>query len=73
MEILGNQNNDLFVCNNCNFKCKFMSDWKRHLNTRKHERICLKKQEIHENETPAVKININKCPICNLEFTPLDI
>jgi len=39
MEILGNnknEENELFTCQKCEFTCRFISDWKRHIVTRKH-------------------------------------
>ncbi len=30
------KNEKIYLCQQCNFKCSFMSDWKRHLDTRKH-------------------------------------
>ena len=30
------KNEKKYVCQQCNFKCSFISDWQRHLDTRKH-------------------------------------
>lgn len=46
-----------FMCSNCDFRCSYMCDWKRHVNTRKHklshdgnkmEIEPVKKNEYHE-------------------------
>ncbi len=37
MEIEKNEKNEqLYICNNCDFKCCYFSDWSRHITTRKH-------------------------------------
>jgi DNA-binding Xre family transcriptional regulator len=40
MEINGNKfvekNEYYMVCNNCDYKCSYLSDWNRHINTRRH-------------------------------------
>ena len=34
--IFTTKNEQIYVCNTCDFKCSYYSDWSRHLSTRKH-------------------------------------
>ena len=34
---LNEKNEKIFVCLNCDFKCSYLSDWNRHIVTRKHQ------------------------------------
>ena len=36
METSGNEKNERFFCQKCDYKCQFVSDWSRHVLTRKH-------------------------------------
>jgi hypothetical protein len=74
METLGNKPNDkneTYFCNNCDFKCRYASDWNRHKTTRKH--IYQAKSEMVGNEenkgssNPAI-IKCLSCEKCNKEF-----
>lgn len=35
--IFNKKNENNFWCSNCDFKCSYLSDWRRHLTTRKHK------------------------------------
>jgi hypothetical protein len=74
METLENEDyekNDRFNCEKCSFKCRFKSDWKRHILTSKH--TSQSHQEINGNE---LDINLTNSPInhtlscenCNKNF-----
>ena len=66
---LNEKNENIIYCSKCDFKCSFMSDWKRHITTRKHllsdvgtkmELNGTKFAEKNEkNEKP-----LNKCEYC---------
>jgi hypothetical protein len=34
---LGENTQYKYICENCNFKCSYLSDWNKHLATRKHK------------------------------------
>jgi uncharacterized Zn-finger protein len=73
------KNEKKYVCQQCNFKCSFISDWQRHLDTRKHN------ISVNGNLTETTKTSIackcgkeynsmsglwkhkNKCIKCKLE------
>ena len=59
-----NENN--FECLTCDFKCVFLSDWKRHLTTRKHLFSGNgNKMEINGNKLAEKnETNIHKCEYC---------
>ena len=75
MEIKENETNEkneqVFTCINCDFKCSFMSDWKRHLSTRKHfVSVNGNKMEINGNEFAEKNENDQNymCKICNTNY-----
>ena len=51
-----NKNTDNFTCDKCNYKCKFESEWKKHLNTGLHK-DGIRKKRSDFNET-------KKCELC---------
>ncbi len=64
METLGNDGNEKYEhhkCLSCNFNCKYISDWNRHIKTMKHINTC--KNE--GNDSPIVQ---HLCDKCNKEF-----
>jgi hypothetical protein len=74
MEILGNEfneKNEPFLCENCNFKCRFISDWNRHLSTLKHTRQCQKEisGNVWKQESATfTSQNTLSCEKCNRQF-----
>jgi hypothetical protein len=59
LEIIGNPKNEkIFLCSVCNFKCKYKSNYDKHLLTEKH------KKHINEQETETKYI----CSQCNKEY-----
>ena len=64
----GNEKNESFYCSKCDFYCRFTSDWKRHITTRKHINQC--QEEIFGNEWKqnSASLNIVSCEKCNKEF-----
>lgn len=54
-----------FVCNDCNFKCTKKGDWKRHINTVKHEKqIKMIQDKINNQPEPEYK-----CETCNRSYS----
>ena len=47
-----------YICNNCNFSTNSSKDWKRHLDTKKHQKLT----EKNTNQSDW------QCPVCNLRF-----
>ena len=72
MENEFNEKNDqIFLCINCDFKCSFMSDWKRHLSTRKHlVSVNGNKMEQNGNEFAEKNESQNNytCKNCNANY-----
>jgi hypothetical protein len=74
METLGNEKNEkneTYFCVNCDFNCRFKSDWKRHITTPKHKRQS--QQEILGNDCQQdsasfTSQNILSCENCNKTF-----
>lgn len=69
--ILGNAEKTSFSCNICNFNCRYMCDWQRHLKTRKHNYQCQIAKMETKNESKndnAIKYGQSKCFKCGLEF-----
>jgi hypothetical protein len=74
METLGNEKNEkneTFSCVNCDFICRFKSDWKRHIITPKH--IRQSQQEIFGNicqqdSANFTSPNILSCEKCSKKF-----
>ena len=56
------KNNPIFLCSFCDFKCSYMSDWKRHVSTRKHNfSLSGNKMEIiHEKNKVFYECNCGK-------------
>ena len=57
----GNEKNEHHKCLSCNFNCKYISDWNRHIKTMKH--INMSKNE--GNDSPIIQ---HLCDKCNKEF-----
>ena len=62
------EENEALKCEICNFTCRYLSDWKRHLETNKHKNKCelgnkLEKKLVKKNE----KTNY-VCKNCKLEY-----
>ena len=55
---LGEKTQYKYVCKKCNFKCSYLSDWNKHLATRKH------KSSLNGNSLEKMEIKINEF-ICN--------
>ena len=78
MELIGNEfyekNESNFKCVVCDFKCSFMSDWKRHISTRKHlvsvdrNKMELNGTKKNENYEKNEKNNINMCEYCKKKY-----
>jgi hypothetical protein len=74
MEILGNEKNEKnesYICAKCEFKCRFISDWNRHIFTRKHIRQCQQEtngNECQQNSATFTNPKILSCEICNRTF-----
>ena len=74
MEVLGNEKsekNESFSCKNCDFTCRYISDWNRHIVTRKH--LTQSPQEIKENEWKQNSASLTSpqtftCVNCNRNF-----
>jgi len=74
MEILGNklgEKNERFSCDKCDFKCRFISDWNRHITTSKH--ISQSQLEINGNEWKQNSASFTyplflSCEKCKKEF-----
>ena len=60
------KNESIYECINCDFKCCFLSDWKRHLSTRKHiASVNGNKMEINGNKfAEKNETNIHRCEYC---------
>jgi hypothetical protein len=56
------KNAEIFFCEKCLFKCSKLSDWKRHVSTRKH-----KMELIGINKKRLTKIHV--CKICKKEYS----
>ena len=70
MELKFNEKNEnLMYCSCCDFKCSFMSDWKRHITTRKHllshngTKLEVNGNKFVEKNEKNDK-NVNKCEYC---------
>ena len=64
------KNEQLYVCINCDYKCLYLSDWNRHLNTRKHI-ISQNGNDLEINGTKFIEKNnseIYSCEICKKEY-----
>jgi hypothetical protein len=63
---LAEKNESIYECIHCDFKCSFLSDWKRHLTTRKHlTSVNGTKMEINGTKfTEKNETNIHKCEYC---------
>jgi len=74
MEILGNEfyeKNEQFSCEKCNFNCRFISDWNRHLSTLKHTRQCQKEMSGNvwkQDSANFTSQNRLSCEKCNRQF-----
>ena len=74
MEILGNkfyEKNECFFCEKCNFNCRFISDWNRHLSTLKHTRQCQKEMSGNVWKQDSVTFTSQdrlSCEKCNRQF-----
>lgn len=74
MEILGNdgnEKNESFSCEKCRFICRYISDWNRHITTRKHVVQC--QLEINGNEWKQSSSNLTSlkyftCENCCKKF-----
>ena len=74
MEVLGNEKsekNESFSCKNCDFTCRYISDWNRHIVTRKH--LTQSPQEIKGNEWKQNSASLTSpqtftCVNCNRNF-----
>jgi hypothetical protein len=74
MEVLGNEQsekNEPFSCKNCDFACRYISDWNRHIVTRKH--LTQSPQEIKGNEWQQNSVSLMNpqtftCVNCNRNF-----
>ena len=51
---LGENTQYKYICENCNFKCSYLSDWNKHLATRKH------KSSLNGNSLEKMEIKINE-------------
>ena len=51
------KNEKIFACSKCDFKCSYLSDWRRHLATRKHQ------MEIKWKQITSVNVAKNLLPI----------
>jgi len=56
------KNADNFYCEQCNFKCSKLSDWRRHIITAKHEKITNGNNNYAENAQTYI------CEYCDKEF-----
>ena len=67
------KNEKIFYCEKCDFKCSFLSDWKRHLTTRKH--LVSKdgnKMEINGNKfAEKNEPKNNTCEFCKKNYKTL--
>jgi hypothetical protein len=59
------KNEHLFECNNCNYICRYLSDWERHILTAKHKRNYL---EMEENNVLNNTDNIYDC-LCGKKYS----
>jgi hypothetical protein len=65
------KNNVFYFCKKCDFKCFYLSDWSRHINTRKHL-ISENGNNLEINGTKLVeKNNSHQCEICKKEYKSL--
>tara|TARA_B100000900_G_scaffold372916_1_gene353144 strand:- start:342 stop:1223 length:882 start_codon:yes stop_codon:yes gene_type:complete len=48
------KNPENFYCEDCNFKCSKLSEWKRHISTAKHKKIVNVDKKTPKNATPFV-------------------
>ena len=74
MEINKNEKNEQsFVCAKCDYKCCYLSDWCRHVNTRKH----IISQNVNNLEINGTKLAEKKnnefhlCEVCKKEYKTL--
>ena len=71
METLGNEKNETYFCVNCDFNCRFKSDWKRHITTPKHKRQCqleILGNDCQQDSASFTSQNILSCENCNKTF-----
>ena len=65
------ENEQLFKCVYCDFKCSYMSDWNRHIHTRKHLiNVNGNNSEIKLGEKNEI-IGIHQCSNCNKIYKSL--
>jgi hypothetical protein len=75
MEIEENEKNEcLYVCQLCDYKCSYLSDWSRHLTTRKHlvshngNKMEINGNKLGEKNEPN---EFHKCHTCNKIYKSL--
>jgi hypothetical protein len=74
MEILGNEKsekNESFSCKDCDFTCRYISDWNRHITTRKHlsqSQQEMKGNEWKQNSASLTSLQTFICENCNRNF-----
>ena len=65
------KNEHIHICNYCDFKCSYLSDWKRHITTRKHlvsnngNNLEINGNKFYEKNE---KNTINQCNNCKKEY-----
>jgi hypothetical protein len=57
------KNEEIYVCKKCDFKCCYLSDWNRHIRTRKHILEINGKKLVEKN-----KKNEHWCEVCKKEY-----
>jgi len=63
LETFGNQKNEnKFYCNICNFKCKYKSNYDKHILTEKHKKKCIIVYEGEQEEIQYI------CCACNKQY-----
>ena len=71
MEIKKNEKNEqIYACTKCDYKCSYLSDWNRHIATRKHI-ISQNGNNLEINGTKLVEINkadFYPCEVCKKEY-----
>jgi hypothetical protein len=60
------KNEYLYFCKKCDFKCSYISDWTRHINTRKH--LVSKEGNVMEIKNTSQHSSSNICNICNRNY-----
>jgi hypothetical protein len=70
MELKENEKNEqIFICVNCDFKCCYSADWKRHTSTQKHL-VSLNKNDLELNGNKFNEKNecFNICEYCEKKY-----